>query len=266
MIHTIEARDLPDLWFQAVNDIFEHGKEFTIDQGSYAGQKRLEYDYFVGFVYTPSWGSGTIEILPQIPSHFNIPNPVDLDYIYGGPNYSRSYIEYIMTDRLEPNESYTYGSRLRKYRIPHDVKVGLDYSSILFNEKILHRELGTETNRYEYYLDQIEYVIWHFKKFGHRTNQMVLQISQPSDLLLSDPPCWRHCFCRIQDNKLHFHIYFRSWCLFNGLPANLAGIEYLQKYMASEIGVEQGEFIVESSGLHLYDHVVELAKKRINRN
>ena len=27
-IHRIEARDLPDLWFQAVNDILDQGRRF----------------------------------------------------------------------------------------------------------------------------------------------------------------------------------------------------------------------------------------------
>ena len=47
-IHKIEARDLPDLWFQAVHDILDHGNRFVIDRGSYAGQTRLEYDFFIG--------------------------------------------------------------------------------------------------------------------------------------------------------------------------------------------------------------------------
>ena len=46
-IQFIEARDLPDLWFQAVYQIIENGRKFKIDRGSYAGQERLEYDYFI---------------------------------------------------------------------------------------------------------------------------------------------------------------------------------------------------------------------------
>ena len=52
-IHQIKARDLPDLWFQAVHDILEKGTRFIIDRGSYAGQTRLEYDYFCGHVQYP---------------------------------------------------------------------------------------------------------------------------------------------------------------------------------------------------------------------
>jgi thymidylate synthase len=35
--------------------------------------------------------------------------------------------------------------------------------------------------------------------------------------------------------------------------------------MAEEIGVEDGEFIAASKGLHLYDYAWELAKIRTNK-
>jgi len=46
------------------------------------------------------------------------------------------------------------------------------------------------------------------------------------------------------------------------LPANLAGIQFLQQYMAESIGVEHGEMLVESKGLHLYGYAEDLAKMR----
>ena len=109
-IHEVDARDLPDLWFQAVNDILDVGRRFTIDRGSYAGQTRLEYDYFIRHVTFP----GTVPILPDIPLSCGIPNPVEEDYIFGGGAYERSYLEYLMSPHKEPGESYTYGERLTK--------------------------------------------------------------------------------------------------------------------------------------------------------
>ena len=109
-IHMIKARDLPDLWFQAVHDILDNGRRFTIDRGSYAGQTRLEYDYFCGHVLYPY----TMPLIPDIPPALGIPNPVEEAYIYGGDGYERSYIEYLMTGHKEPGESYTYGERLTR--------------------------------------------------------------------------------------------------------------------------------------------------------
>lgn len=257
-IHKINARDLPDLWFQAVHDILDHGRRFTIDRGSYAGQTRLEYDYFIGHVSFP----GTQPLLPDIPPSCGIPNPVEEGYIYGGDGYERSYIEYLMTGHKEPGESYTYGERLTRVPLRGDKSAWwrdanteiIDLRQV--DGKAVFEEQG------QLYLNQIEWIIDTYKRHGFRNNQMVLQVAHPSDLTLVDPPCLRSIDTRIQDETLHFCIYFRSWDLWGGLPANLAGIQNLKEYMANEIGVKDGEMIVESKGLHLYGYAEDLAKLR----
>jgi len=263
IIYKIEARDLPDLWFQAVHDILDVGKRFKIDRGSYAGQTRLEYDYFIGHVKQPWLGHGTNEILPDIPASVDIPNPCETEYVYGGEGYERSYIEYIMTAEKQPGESYTYGERLTKAELNWwQVKHPSDYKEIVLQDKELWSNGIIITERGHSYINQIELIIWTYKKHGHRNNQMCMAIEQPSDCFLQDPPCLRHIDTRIQDNKLHFFVYFRSWDLWGGLPANLAGIQFLQQYMAESIGVEHGEMLVESKGLHLYGYAEDLAKMR----
>jgi thymidylate synthase len=257
-IHKIEARDLPDLWFQAVYDILETGQRFQIDRGSYAGQTRLEYDYFIGHVKYP----GTQPLIPDIPLSCGIPNPVESDYIYGGGAYERGYIEYLMSPRKEPGESYTYGERLTRVPIIGDkLKWWESGKTDIVDKratdgKILFESDGT------LYLNQIEWIIETYRKFGERNNQLVLQVAHPSDHTLLDPPCLRHIDTRIQEGTLHFFVYFRSWDLWGGFPANLAGIQHLKEYMASEIGVKDGEMIVESKGLHLYGYAEDLARLR----
>ncbi|MFH1918052.1 MAG: thymidylate synthase [Nanoarchaeota archaeon] len=262
-IHKIEARDLPDLWFQAVHDILDHGRRFVIDRGSYAGQTRLEYDYFEGHVKHPY----TEPLLPDIPPACGLPNPVEEDYIYGGGKYERSYIEYLMTGRKEPGESYTYGGRLARAPLTGDKLAWWNTNNTKIIDKrdvdgkIVFEEDG------QLYLNQIEWVIDTYKRLGHRNNQMVLQVAHPSDLTLIDPPCLRSIDTRIEDGRLDFRpVYFRSWDLWGGLPANLAAIQNLKAYMAGEIGVKDGEMLVESKGLHLYGYAEDLAKLRCLRD
>jgi len=257
-IHKIEARDLPDLWFQAVHDILDHGKRFTIDRGSYAGQTRLEYDYFIGHVKYP----GTKPLIPDIPPSCGIPNPVEEAYIYGGKGYNRSYIEYLMTGHKEPGESYTYGERLTRVPLTGDKLAWWEQNkSEIIDKRETNGKAVFEENGL-LFLNQIEWVIETYKRFGERNNQMVLQVAHPSDLALVDPPCLRSIDTRIQEGKMHFFVYFRSWDLWAGLPANLAGIQTLKEYLSAEIGVEDGEMIVESKGLHLYGYAEDLAKLR----
>ena len=257
-IHKIEARDLPDLWFQAVYDILDHGNRFVIDRGSYAGQTRLEYDFFMGHVKFP----GTEPLIPDVPPSCGIPNPVEHDYIYGGPGYDRAYIEYLMSPRKEPGESYTYGERLTRVPLTGDKLAWWEAcnTEIIDQREVDGRAVFEEDG--QLYLNQIEWVINTYKKFGHRNNQLVLQVAHPSDLTLVDPPCLRAIDTRIQNDHLIFFVYFRSWDLWNGFPANLAAIQNLKEYMAVELDVNDGEMVVESKGLHLYGYAEDLANLR----
>ena len=247
-IQHVEARDLGDAWFQTLYRILEHGTVFKIDRGSYAGQKRLEFDWITIHIKNP----GTRPLLPQIESHYNIPNPVADDYL-------DEYLPYLMTGELKEGESYTYGQRMTNvltwdvWSTTYDSKENKD---ILIQEHEIWEKIYNDGE----ILNQIELLIWTYKNKGHRNNQMILQVGQPTDMLLKDPPCLRHIDTRIQDGKLHFYPYFRSWDLWGGFPANLGGIQLMKEYIAAEIGVEDGEIIASSKGLHLYDYSFDLAK------
>ncbi len=208
----ITARDLPDAWFQCVYQILDTGRTYTIDRGSYEGQKRIEFDYITIHIKYP----GKRSLLPDIPPALGIPNPVDNDYL-------DQYLPYLMTSTKKEGEEYTYG---------------------------------------EYLEPQIKEVIRMYREDGHGTNQAYMTVGDPKTLYLSDPPCLRGIDTRIKDNKLHFAVYFRSWDLWNGFPANLGAIQLLKEYMAESIGVEDGQIIAASKGLHLYDYIWELAKLR----
>jgi thymidylate synthase len=216
----IKATTLSDAWFQTIYRCVEQGREFTIDQGSFEGQKRLEFD-FVTIQINQPW---VTPLLPKVNPLLGFPDPVEEGYL-------DDYLPYLMTGQEKEGESYTYGQRLCSVKIS-ETKI----------------------------LSQMERMIKTYKDNGHRNNQMILQVGQPSDMLLQDPPCLRHIDTRIQDGKLHFFPYFRSWDLFGGFPANLAAIEMMKQYCADQIGVENGSIIASSKGLHLYDYVWEIAE------
>lgn len=105
---------------------------------------------------------------------------------------------------------------------------------------------------------QIEEVIRRYK-LGFETNQMCMSVGSPASIFLEDPQCMRVVDTRIQDNALHFVVYFRSWDLWGGFPTNLGGLQLLKEYMAKEIGVDDGSLVAFSKGLHLYEHCWDLA-------
>lgn len=251
-IQHIEATNLSDAWFQTIFKILDEGEVFTIDRGSYAGQKRLEFDWVTVHVNHPN----IRPLIPQIEPHFNIPNPVADDYL-------DDYLPKLMTGVMAPEESYTYGQRLTEYpiRYPLNIKDTGHWPKILIEEIDQFVDLGIIKNVYgQWFLNQIELMIWVYKNKGYRNNQMVLQVAHPTDMMLQDPPCLRHIDTRIQNGKLHFYPYFRSWDLWGGFPANLGGIQLLKEYCSGEIGIEDGDIVATSKGLHIYEYAFELAK------
>jgi thymidylate synthase len=135
--------------------------------------------------------------------------------------YVESYLPYLMTAHRKKGEQYTYGQYLEK---------------------------------------QIAEVIRMYREDGYNTNQAYMSVGNEESLSLPDPPCLRMIDTRVREGKLNFIVYFRSWDLWAGFPSNLAAIQLLKEYMSSEIGVEDGELVAMSKGLHLYEYAWELAK------
>jgi len=135
--------------------------------------------------------------------------------------YIENYLPYLMTAHKAEGEQYTYGQYLEK---------------------------------------QIPKVIKMYKEDGYNTNQAFMTVGDSQSIDLSDPPCLRAIDTRIRDDKLNFIVYFRSWDLWAGFPSNLAAIQLLKEYMSSEIGVDDGELIAMSKGMHLYQYAWDLAR------
>ena len=239
----IEATTIADAWFQAVYNIFEYGFKYEVQHGSYVGETRLEFPFITILIKKP-YSEPYDSMLPKIPEGLNIPNPV-------ADGYVEQYLPYLMTGEKKPEEDYTYGSRL--------VNSFLGYNKLFHNSPAWDLDFDSPI-----YINQIEHFIKLLKETPN-TNQAVLQVAQPGDGLLDDPPCLRSIHVKIINNKLVFYPYFRSNDLWAGFPANLAGIAVLQKYMADEIGIESGEMIYSSSGLHIYGYAEELAKLRAGK-
>jgi len=142
-------------------------------------------------------------------------------------DYVESYLPYLMTAHRKEGEQYTYG---------------------------------------QYLETQIAEVIRMYKEDGHATNQAFMAVGDMQSISLDDPPCLRMIDTRISEGKLKFIAYFRSWDLWAGFPSNLAAMQLLKEYMASEIGVADGELVAMSKGLHLYEYAWELARTVLRRD
>jgi thymidylate synthase len=207
-ISLIEARDLSEAWFLCLRKTLAEGRDYKIERGSYAGERRKELEFALVQIKNP----GTRPLTPDVPQ--GVPPPTTTEYI-------ESYLPYLMTAHRAEGEQYTYGQYLEK---------------------------------------QISEVIRMYREDGHNTNQAFMAVGDAQSIFLSDPPCLRAVDTRILNGRLKFVVYFRSWDLWAGFPSNLAALQLLKEYMASEIGVSDGEILAVSKGLHLYEYSWELAR------
>lgn len=205
----IKARDLNEAWWLCIRRVLECGREYVIDRGSYAGQRRKEFEFVVVQVEKP-W---TRPLVPAVPD--GLPAPTDRDYV------ESYFARYLLSGVKLEGELYTYGEDIEP---------------------------------------QFWKIIRLYREHGHNTNQACMSVGNKDSIDLEHSQCLRLIDTRIQGGALHYFTYWRSWDLFGGFPSNLAGIQLMKEMMAEEIGVEDGELVAFSKGLHLYDHHFQLGK------
>jgi thymidylate synthase len=227
ILTSIKAKTLPEAWFLCIKELVERAE--LIGHLNVLNQKPWQ-DQGI-HIYTIDHGSfgGRRRLeFDYVTVHIEYPGsrPLVPDVPTGVPppstqEYVEGYLPYLMTGKKAVGEDYTYGKDLE---------------------------------------EQIPQVIEGYKKNGFNQNQMFMDVGSKDSMHLKDPQCLRMIDTRIQDGRLHFIVYFRSWDLWAGFPSNLAAIQILKEYMASEIGVNDGELVAASKGLHLYDLSWEYAK------
>ena len=95
-ITSIEARDLSEAWFLCLGKTLALGRDYTIERGSYVGERRKELDLAVIQINYP----GTRPLVPDVPQ--GVPAPTTMEYI-------ENYLPSLMTAHKAEGEQYTYG-------------------------------------------------------------------------------------------------------------------------------------------------------------
>lgn len=250
----IEATSISDAWFQALYKIMEHGRKYFITKGSYEGIHRIGMPITINIQHP-----GTRPLHPLMPEGSNVPPPTSEQDI-------NDYLGYLMTSERQPNEHYTYGEDLYwqiEWCINHYKEAGYGnnhcYMTVGRPETILFYD--TDVDYYEEITvkpPNLNRGVSFHRKIGNRWNKDPKE--KPSSQCLRGIDTW------IDEGKLNFWVYFRSWDLWGGFPVNLGGIQLLKEYMASEIGVEDGIMVVSCKDLHVYEHTWAVALMRLRKD
>lgn len=241
-----KATTLPDAWFQLVYALVKGDiprNVYEIDRGSYVGQKRLEFPYVTVQIDQP----GARPLIPEMPITVNVPPPVeDMDYV------EEYFSRYLMNTEVADNETYIYGTWLAP---------GV--------ERVIEQLKGAPGN------NQAAICIGGWAPWRDAPGPMEdapgpVKLALDTDAFIDpgtgerDPACLRCVDFRLdQDNTLHMVVYFRSWDLWGGFPANLAGLQLVKEYVGQFLDAKDGKIIASSKGLHIYDHAVDIAAQRL---
>ena len=250
----VEGKTLDDTWFKLLYEVYHNGRVNHIDNGSFAGSKRLEFDFVAGTIHYPT----TRPLAPIMGSN---QSPITTD-----EDIEKYFVTYLMDGSLEDNEHYKYATWIAggEYKLPFFQGVdGKIEPSIIYswNFKV------TVPN-------QIQWCIDHYKNKGFGNGHCVIQVGYPESNLAYDQPyeneaergtspCLRLIDTAIKNNKLCFHVVFRSWDLFGGFPTNMGGMVMLMEFMANELEIEVGTLSFSCLKLHCYDFQMEGLRQRI---
>lgn len=254
----VEGTTLDDIWFKLLSECYKYGRINKITDGSFAGSKRLEFDFVAGTIHYPT----TRPLSPIMPPSIS---PVTTD-----EEIEKYFIDYIMDgENLEKGEHYKYATWIAggKYKLPFSVHKGI------FGKKFDTSDLIM------YVPDQVQWCINHYKKKGFGNNHCCIQVGYPESSFAYEI-LWKHEFerqtspcLRIIDThikydegkwKLCFAVLFRSWDLYSAFSQNMGGITMLMEYMSNELGIEVGTLSFSCLKLHTYDFCIEPLKARLN--
>lgn len=251
----IEEKTLDSMWFKLLSEIYDKGRINSIDSGSFAGSKRLEFDYVSGTIQYP-----TIRPLAPIMPEGVPPITTDEDI-------EEYFVNYIMDGKnLEDNEHYRYATWITGglYKMPYiETQWFSGKEQVVINVP-----------------NQLQWCIDHYKSKGFGNNHCYIQVGYPESNNAYDQPyenesergtspCLRGIDIKIiEENGVHkllFHVYFRSQDLYGAWPVNMGGITMLMEYMVNELNIEVGFLSFSALKLHCYDFQLEAVRSRLGK-
>lgn len=139
-----------------------------------------------------------------------------------------------------------------------DSTVEAYFTSYLMDDKLEENELYRYSSSIKPQLDAVVDMLSN----SPNTNQACMSIGSPSSMSIEDPECLRVLDWRVINGTLHVYVYFRSNDLYNAWPTNMGGIQLLKEFICEMTGLQDGEILYSSKGLHIYGFSEELTKLR----
>ncbi|EAY13495.1 hypothetical protein TVAG_343240 [Trichomonas vaginalis G3] len=202
----VRDNDLQRLWKKVIHKIIEFG-EFK--KRNSIGESYYELIDFTYVLEAENRKYETIETTGEVPIT---------------DEFLKHYITEIISDKVPPGLSYTYGNRIARH---------LDATV-----KKLQTDPVTRQAHISLWLDQ--------------------DVSSPN------PPCLTDIDFNLQKNRLFMTCHFRSHDAFAALRSNMYGLVKLQEKVISQLpGVREGPLVLMANSSHIYERDIDTIKRSI---
>jgi len=197
----IRGRTISDAWHRGLNLIWRQGAEITDERGT-----RIKE--LLG-----------LQVIVEDPYSDMIP----AEYSWNRERLDEYALQLYCSDN--PGFEYTYGERLRGWRLPGAVAV-----------------------------DQIDQVIRRLRASASTRRATAVTWIPHVDTAKDEVPCMIVDDFKLRDGRLNLQVFFRSHDFAGAYPANLYGLSRLLENVSKEVGAIPGTISTVSASAHIYDH------------
>lgn len=253
LIYHIIGSSISYCWYMALEKVMTRGRKYLIDAGSFEKEHRLTLPMVIE-IHQP-W---IRPLAVYIPEGSGIPAPTTEESIH-------KYFESLITPDVAPNQHYTYGQDLWwqveeviAYFKKHGFGSACGHMVVGRPESILHYNREVDVHETILVTDRNTGAVLWAKYITNVWNKdKEIEVSSQ---------CLRGIDCWVENGKLHFWCYFRSWNLRDGFPENVGGLQLLKEYMKDALGVEDGPMIVSGKDVHVYEHGWHFALMQLRKD
>lgn len=146
------------------------------------------------------------------------------------------------------------GINYKGMAVSDDASIQRYFEDYLINPELATDEQYSYASRISPYLE----IVANMLQETPDTNQTTIEVGQPEDIYLKDPPCLRVLSWKVTPAGLQLSSFWRSWDLYVALPTNLGGLQLLNELMAEWAEIPVGPLVCYSDGGHIYDHCWEM--------
>ena len=204
----IRGKTITDAWHRGLNLIWRQGQELTDERGTKIKELLA------------------LQVVVENPYQDMIPH----EYSWNQERLEEYAVQLLSGEN--PGFEYTYGERLRSWKIPEDDTSTTSSDSV----------------------DQLGHVIRRLKASPSTRRATAVTWIPPVDNARDEVPCMIVDDFKLRDGKLNLAIFFRSHDFAGAYPANLYGLARVLQFVSGEVGAMPGSISTTSASAHIYDH------------